>query len=253
MSWLGKMVGGTIGFALGGPLGAIAGAAFGHMFDSDEDPQRQLADTGNFSRGGKEAQFTFYLAAFSMLAKLARVDGRITDAEMNSIRRFMSQDLRLNEESRNMAEKIFQTALQAPQTFSEFAHQFYRQFHDRPELLELMIDILIRVSVSDGAMQKSEEELIDRAAKIFRIPENDYRKLWSRYVSVTDRYYAILGCRPGDSDEEVKKQYRKMARDFHPDTIAAKGLPDDFIQFATDRFREIQEAYDVIRKERKIS
>lgn len=251
MGWLGKMVGGTIGLAVGGPLGAIAGAAFGHMFDGDDDPQRQLADTGGLTGGG-QAQFTFYVAAFSMLAKLARVDGRITDAEMKSIRRFMTQDLRLNEESRKMAEKIFQTALQAPQTFSEFAHEFYKHFHDRPELLEMMIDILLRVSVSDGAMHKSEEDLIVRAAKIFRIPEADYRKIWSRYVSVTDKYYAVLGCSPGDNDEEVKKQYRKMARDFHPDTIASKGLPEDFIQFATDKFREIQEAYEVIRKERKL-
>lgn len=251
MGWFGKMVGGTLGFAVGGPLGAIAGAAFGHMFDAEDDPQRRLPEAGNLSQES-QAQFTFFVAAFSMLAKLARVDGRITEEEMKSIRRFMVQDLRLNAESQKMAEKIFNAALQAPQTFSEFAHQFYRQFNDRPELLELMVDILLRVSVADGALHKSEEELIVRAVKIFRIPDTDYRKVKSRYVSKNDKYYAVLGCSQNDSDEEVKKQYRKMVRDFHPDTIASKGLPNDFIQFANDKFREIQEAYEAIRKERKI-
>ncbi|MGM0453209.1 MAG: TerB family tellurite resistance protein [Thermodesulfobacteriota bacterium] len=251
MGWLGKMVGGTIGFALGGPLGAIAGAAFGHMFDA-EDSQRMLPGTRGLSQEG-QSQVTFFVAAFSMLAKIARVDGRVTDAEMDSIRRFMTQDLSLNSESQQMAEKIFNTALQAPQTFSEFAHQFQRQFHDRPELLQLMLDILIRVSVADGALDESEEDLILQAVKIFRIPEEDYHKIKSRYVSVANQYYAVLGCGPNDSDETVKKQYRKLVRDFHPDTIAAKGLPDDFIKFANDKFREIQEAYEAIKKERGMS
>mgnify|MGYP000255787237 CR=1 FL=1 len=251
MSWLGKMVGGTIGFALGGPLGAIAGAAFGHMFDG-EASQRQLPEARGLSQEG-QSQMTFFVAAFSMLAKIARVDGRVTDAEIDSIRSFMTRDLNLNAESQKMAEKIFNTALQAPQTFSEFAHQFQRQFHDRPELLELMVDILIRVSVADGALDESEEDLILQAVKIFRIPEEDYTKMKSRYVSVTNQYYAVLGCNPNDADETIKKQYRKLVRDFHPDTIAAKGLPDDFIKFANDKFREIQEAYEEIKKERRLS
>lgn len=251
MGWLGKMVGGTIGLALGGPLGAIAGAAFGHMFDA-EGSQRLLPDTEGLSQEG-QSQVTFFVAAFSMLAKLARVDGQVTDAEIASIRRFMTHDLRLNAESQKMGEKIFNTALQAPQTFSEFAHQFQRQFHDRPELLQLMVDILIRVSVADGALHDSEEDLILQAVKIFRISEADYHKLKSRYVSVSNKYYAVLGCNPDDSDETIKKQYRKLVRDFHPDTIASKGLPDDFIKFANDKFREIQEAYEEIKKERRMS
>ncbi|MBS0013508.1 MAG: TerB family tellurite resistance protein, partial [Desulfobacterales bacterium] len=113
MGWLGKMVGGTIGFALGGPLGAIGGAALGHLMDADNgQQQRVLPNEAQMSSQGK-AQLTFFVAAFSMLAKLARVDGQVTDEEMASIRRFMARDLHLNAESRQMAEKIFYTALKA--------------------------------------------------------------------------------------------------------------------------------------------
>ncbi|MFW6334587.1 MAG: TerB family tellurite resistance protein [Desulfosalsimonas sp.] len=252
MGWLGKMVGGTIGFALGGPLGAIAGAALGHLVDADGTGQQQVMPGGRQVDEHDRAQMTFFVAAFSMLAKLARVDGEVSDEEVASVRRFMVNDLGLNAESRQMAEKIFYTALNAPQSFNDFAAQFYRQFHERPELLELMIDILLRVSVADGRMDKSEETLIDGAARMFNISGPDYRSMKSRYVSATDKYYAVLGCSPDDDNETIKKCYRKMARDYHPDTIASKGLPEEFVKFANDKFREIQEAYEAIQKERGI-
>ena len=251
MGWLGKMVGGTIGFALGGPLGAIAGAALGHLMDADNEQQRVLPGGQQMSDQGK-AQLTFFVAAFSMLAKLARVDGQVTDEEMVSIRRFMAEDLSLNAESRQMAEKIFYTALNAPQTFDEFAAQFYQQFYDRPELLELMVDILLRVSVADGTMNPNEEAMIETAVRTFRLPDADYRKMKSRYVSVSDKYYSVLGVNPSDDNETIKKQYRKLVRDYHPDTIASKGLPEEFVNFANDKFREIQEAYEAIQKERRL-
>ncbi len=251
MGWLGKMVGGTIGFAIGGPLGAIAGAAFGHMYDAEPGAHEALPNASEMS-GSSRAQFTFFVAAFSMLAKLVRVDGQITEAEIDSIHQFMVQDLKLNPASRQMADKIFKTALSAPQRFDEFALQFYRQFHGQPELLELMIDILVRVSVADGALDDREETLIRKAVSIFQISEDRYMNIKSRYVAATDSTYAVLGCSPTDSDEHIKKQFRKLAMEYHPDTIASKGLPDAFIQFANDKFREIHDAYEAICKERNM-
>jgi DnaJ like chaperone protein len=187
-----------------------------------------------------------------MLAKLARIDGRVSDEEMASIRRFMAEDLHLNAESRQMGEKIFYAALNAPQSFDDFAAQFYQQFNDRPELLELMVDILLRVSVADGAMDKREQELIESAVRIFRLPDSDYQKMKSRYVSVSKEHYSVLGVSSSDDNETIKKQYRKLVRDYHPDTIASKGLPEEFVTFAHDKFREIQEAYEAIKKERNL-
>ena len=126
MGWFGKVVGGTIGFALGGPLGAVAGAAFGHTFDSSSK-QRYINDNTRFS-SGEEAQFTFFIAAFSMLAKLAKTDGRISKEEIDSIEDFMVKDLNLNPESRRLAMNIFHAATRSQETFHDFANQFYMQF-----------------------------------------------------------------------------------------------------------------------------
>ncbi len=251
MGWLGKAIGGTIGFAMGGPLGAVAGAVFGHMFDGNDESVELITDRSGRS-SAERSQMAFFVASFSMLAKLAKADGRISDAEMRSIRQFMVRDLNLNAQSQQAAEQIFHAALRTPQSFEDFAGQFYQHFYGQPQLLELMIDILLRVSVADGSLQEDEERLILSAVRIFKLTEADYQKLKSRYVRDTDRFYARLGCSRSDTDETIKKKYRSLVRDYHPDTIAAKGLPEEFVKFANDKFREIQEAYEAISKERRL-
>ena len=101
MGWIGKIVGGTLGFAIGGPLGAIAGAAFGHAFD--RSTEEYYPEETFKPQPGQEAQFTFFVAAFSMLAKLVKADGRILKEEIDAVENFMAYDLSLDPESRRIA------------------------------------------------------------------------------------------------------------------------------------------------------
>lgn len=250
MGWMGKIVGGTIGFALGGPLGAIFGTAFGHAFDTGTELDAPR-DGQRLSRV-EQNQLTFFVAAFSMLAKLAQSDGRVTPEEIDSIETFMEKDLRLNVESRQVAVNIFRTALNAPGTFDDFARQFYEEFHDQPQMLEVMIEVLLRVAVSDGSMTVKEEELILVAVNTFRFSSVRYNQLKAKHVKTADKAYAALGCSPDDDDDQVKRCYRQRVQEYHPDKIAAKGLPDEFTRFAQDKFREIQEAWEEVKAERGI-
>jgi DnaJ like chaperone protein len=247
MGWLGKIVGGTLGFALGGPLGAIAGAALGHTFDATDNqhPRARLSYH-------EEAQMTFFVATFSMLAKVAQADGRISPEEIQAVEDFMANELNLTPESKRFAVEIFETAINSPMAFQDFAGQFYHQFHNQPRLLDLMIDVLLRLSVADGALSDSEEKLISSAARTFRFSEQKYNELKARYAPDFEKYYAILGIHSRASDDEIKRQYRKLVKEYHPDKIASKGLPEEFNKFANDKFREIQDAYDTIRQQRDI-
>ncbi len=251
MGFFGKLIGGTLGFALAGPLGAIAGAALGHAFDTGEQ-NLQTAGRARISTG-QEVQLTFFVGAFSMLAKLSKADGRVTREEIDAVERFMIHDLHLDYESRRFATNIFHTALDSPDNFSDFAAQFYNQFRSQYQMLELMIDILVRVSIADGSLSKSEEQLIMSAVRIFNFSNDQYMKIRSRYIKDFEKYYAILGCSTNDSNQQIKKQYRKLVSDYHPDKIASKGLPEEFIKFSNDKFREIQEAYEVVKEERGIT
>ncbi len=248
MGWLGKIVGSTIGFALGGPLGAVAGATFGHAFDLSDE--QYLSEDGKKLSLEENSQLTFFVAVFSMLAKLVQADGQVSKEELRSIEQFMANDLNLNRESQHVASNIFNTAIKSPESFQSFASQFYNQFQNQPQMLDLMIDILLRVSVADRVLSPSEEQLILSAVKIFHFDPSAYGKIKSRYIEDNEKYYSILGCSRTDSDETIKKQYRKFALDYHPDRIASKGLPEEFTTFAQDKFREIQEAYDMVKKER---
>ncbi len=250
MGWMGKIIGGTIGFALGGPLGAVAGAVFGHTFDT----QNRSYFEGDYHTLSQEetSQLTFFVASFSMLAKLVQADGHIRREELDTIEKFMRRDLKLDSHSYQVASNIFQAALNSHVSFEQFASQFYQHFQYQPQMLDLMLDILFRVAQSDGRLAPPEEALILTATNIFNFSKDHYNRIKSRYIDDMDSYYATLQCRSDSSDEEIKRQYRKMVQEYHPDKIAAKGLPDEFAKFAADKFREIQEAYEKIKQQRGI-
>ena len=147
---------------------------------------------------------------------------------------------------------IFQAAMASPGTFQDFAAQFYQRFRFQPQLLDVMLDILLRVSIADGALSEAEEQLIFSAKSIFIISDSRYIAIKSRYIKDDDRYYAILGLTRNDTGETIKKTYRRLVKEYHPDMIASKGLPEEFTKLAEDKFREIQEAYEVVSKERNI-
>lgn len=245
MGWMGKLVGGTIGFVLGGPLGAIAGAAFGHAIDKNNFQSRPRVSSYTSQY---KAQMTFFVGAFSMLARLVQADGRVTTSEISSIKKIMEQDLHLDSSSRDTAMQIFNSALNSTESFDRFALQFYNEFFNQPQILELMLEILMKVAVADGNLGRNEEALIIKAVHIFNFGDSRYQVLKTRYVKDDERFYAVLGIHSGASIDEIKKAYRKQVSEYHPDKIAAKGLPEEFNKFAANKFREIQEAYENIRK-----
>lgn len=274
MGWLGKIIGGTLGFFLGGPLGLIAGAVFGHMIDKSsefeesndsQDYQRTQNDGSNYSQndysrrfffntGYGRSQMVFFVGAFSMLAKLASADGTVSENAKRKVSEFMVNDLHLAGQSYYNAVNIFNNALEQSITFESLADQFYSNFRNSPSILQLMIDIFYRVANADGVVSKNEERLIEYAARRFQIPQSVLDSIKRRYgvSSTPSKAYAVLGLTESATEAEIKKAYRKLILEFHPDTVAAKGMADEFKEYATKKFREIQEAYELICKEREI-
>ncbi len=253
MAWLGKIIGGTMGFFIGGPLGLIAGIAFGNLFDSS-NTQSDSSRISSFS-SIDQTQMVFFVGAFSMLAKMVTSDGSMVSSERQKIEEFITRDLKLGQEGRNAALKVFNAALGNSGSFEQFAIQFYQNFAHERSLLELMMDVLVRVAAADGDISAPEMSLINSAAKIFRINESLLASIIKRYSSISaspSKAYSVLNLTPDASIDEIKKAYRKLSIEFHPDTVASKGLPEEFTRFATEKFRAIQEAYETIKKERGI-
>jgi len=248
MGIIGKVVGGALGFALGGPLGGIAGAVFGHAFDRDADTLQE-DETQRLSTM-EESQLAFFVGTFSMLAKLVKADGQVSPKEVAVVEHFAAHDIGLTGEHHRVALNIFSAALESPASFEDFAVQFFQRFSGQSQLIEMMVDILLRVSVADGRLKTSEETLILSAVRIFGLDQTRYQQIKSRYVETFDQAYQILGIQREASNEQIKKQYRKLVHSYHPDKYIGKGFPDEFVELANEKFREIQTAYEQIRKAR---
>lgn len=258
MSYYGKIFCTLIGFHVAGLLGALVGFIIGHFIDSEETygempRQKKMPFQRRKPATLEEKHLTFFVCVFSMLAKLARADGAISPEEISVVHRFMKEELSLDPARVKLAQNIFRSARLSKTSFEEHAKEFFASFQQDAAVLESLLDILLRLSSADGGIVQAEERMIRDAARIFRFPDETFERLRSRYVATPDRNYQILGCTKNSSPDEIKKAYRKLAMENHPDRIRAQGQPEEFIALANDKFRAIQEAYEAIQAEKGFS
>ena len=252
MGWFGNLTFGSLGLLLGGPLGAIAGAALGHaLVDKKANfagqtaraiPEPQFVDA-------ERAQAAFFISLFSILGKLSKIDGVVTKDEIAVVQAFI-KGLPIDETEKQFARQIFNEAKNSTYQIDDIAIQLYQTVKGQPALLISYFDLLFRIVAADGTFHPAEESALKRVKEIFNISDDQYEDLKAAYFDDLDKYYKILNCTPESTNEEIKSSYKKMVKDFHPDTIISKGLPEEFIEFASSRFREIQESYEKIRQER---
>lgn len=252
MGWFGKLTLGTLGLLLGGPLGAIAGAALGHaLIDRGAEFARQDTraipppDYGNAER----AQAAFFVSLFSILGKLSKIDGVVSREEIAVVQDFIDR-LPITEAERQFAKRVFNEAKTSPYRIEDFAAQFYQAIKHQPALVLTYFDLLFRLAAADRTLNPAEESALKRVKAIFNISDRRYEDIKAVYFNDFHKHYKVLNCTPDSTNEEIKSNYKKLVKEFHPDVIISKGLPDEFVEFAADRFREIQESYEKIRKER---
>lgn len=253
MSWFGKLTFGTLGLLLGGPLGAIAGAALGHhLVDKQNSQASRLNHAGQQQafEYRERAQATHFVSLFSILGKLSKIDGVVSRQEIAAVENFIN-NLQISENEKWFAKQIFNEAKISTYSIEDFASQLYQTSWEQPEVLLSFYNLLFQIVAADGVFHPAEEAAMKAIKEIFKISDQQFEDIRAVYFGRFDKYYKILGCTPESSEQEIKSRYKKLVKDFHPDTIIAKGLPEEFIAFATRRFREIQEAYETIRKERK--
>jgi len=246
MGWFGKLALGSMGMLFGGPLGAIAGAALGHHLI---DKRKNLAGQRVAFKQTEQAQAAYFVSIFSILGKLAKADGRVTRDEIAVVDEFIFH-LNMPEQEKQFAKKVFNEAKVSPYSIDDFAMQLYQINRHQPTVLFSFMDVLFKLAAADGQFHPAEESALNRIKDIFQISEQQFNTIKAVYFKDVDRYYKTLTCGPESTNNEIKANYKKLVKDFHPDTIISKGLPEEFMQFATERFQEIQEAYEKIRKER---
>lgn len=246
MGWFGKLTLGTLGLFMGGPLGAIAGAVLGHhLFDRADRTEPETLPFGQ----ADQAQAAYFICLFSILAKMAKADGVVTREEINVVDQFLST-LRIPESEKQFARNIFNEAKKSPYTIDDFALQLYRMNQAQPTILVSFMDLLFKIASADGKLHEAEEAALYRLKQTFRISDGQFDNFKSVHFRQNDIYYRILNCTKESPNDEIKANYRKMVKEYHPDMLASKGMPEEFIEASTRKFQEIQESYEKVKKDR---
>ncbi len=247
MAWLGKFIGGIVGLTFGGPLGALAGAALGHAFFDDK---KKFSKANVFRNETEKKNSIFFISTFACLGKLASADGNVSDDEIKVLEKFIRENLNMPPESEQAAKKIFFASASSRDSYESYAQQFYDTFKNDRTIIMMLMEIQLKLVMADNFYDKREQELIEKSRRIFNISNAEFERLKSIYMKSATFNYDIFGCKPSDSDEVIKKAYRKLLKEYHPDVLASKGLSEDFMKVARKKFDDIQSAYESIKSER---
>lgn len=238
----------------------MVGAALGHHFD------RGL---GLWTLGGKHSnpgaqgwvQPIFFTTTFQVMGHMAKVDGRVTEQEIAAARAAMAQ-MGLTPEQTRLAIDLFRQGKQPDFPLDTVLDEFRWHYRYRYKIIQLFIEIQLAAAYADGELSYEERELLLHICDRLRFPRLQFEILndvfrsrrggghSERRSSLADAY-AILGLKSRATDAEVKRAYRQLINQHHPDKLIAQGLPEAKLRLATEQTREIKSAYERIKAERR--
>jgi DnaJ like chaperone protein len=255
--WWGKLIGGIIGLLRGGLIGAVFGVFLGHMVD------RFLAGLG----GANRTRDAFFSAMFSTLGHINKADGRVTKAEIEAAENLM-QRLQLSESERQRAIRFFQQGKERDFKLEATLKEFARHSMLRHELRIMFIELLLEAALADGTLTPAERTILEQSCVMLHIPANVFSAMLLARQGGGSTYrghrqaagggqslqqsYAALGLKADASAQEIKRAYRKLISQYHPDKLVSQGLPEEMMELSKSRVREINAAYDRIKASRGI-
>lgn len=261
MSYWGKLLGGVAGFALGGPLGAMVGAALGHGADAGGIPK---IDFGSMLGGGPmnparlaaslgQRDQLFAIGVVVLSAKLAKVDGAVNRAEIDAFKR----QFRIPPQSVKDIGRLFDQARESSDGFEQYATELGRGFVDSKGLLEDVLTALFAIARADKPLTVSEHDMLRTIHNAFGLDNLAWDQARGaaahrHTAEQADDAYKVLGASRDSSNETLRAAWLQQMRDNHPDSLAARGVPAEFIARASGKVAIINAAWDRIKRERGI-
>jgi DnaJ like chaperone protein len=258
MSYWGKVIGGMAGFAMGGPFGAVLGAALGHAADSGSIPRPGISfgalpitPARIAAMLGRRDQL-FAIGVVVLSAKLAKCDGPVVRAEIDAFKR----SFRIPPGSVRDIGRLFDQARDSSENPDAYARQLGEAFGDNRGMLEDVLVALFAIARSDGEINLREQQFLQRVHLAFGLD----RMAWDHARGTAPRGrssdepdpYLVLGLPRTATDEELHTAWKKLMRENHPDSLASRGVPPEFIARASDKVATINAAWDRIKRERNL-
>ncbi|MEL7149658.1 MAG: molecular chaperone DjiA [Pseudomonadota bacterium] len=190
-----------------------------------------------------ERSVAFTIAVIALGAKMAKADGLVTRNEVAAFREVFYIPA---EEEANTA-RLFNLARQDVAGFEDYARQVARMFESADGTLCDLMEGLFYIAVADGAYHPQEDDFLARVAEIFGLPEREFKALRARFVPDAEPDpYDVLGVAPDTDLDSVRKAWRQLVRESHPDQMMARGVPEEAIKLAEKRLIAINRAWETI-------
>lgn len=262
MAWWGKVLGGAFGFMLGGPLGALLGASLGHQFDAGMKSMGGHRGQSHAGAGGAQerVQAAFFTATFAVMGHIAKSDGRVSRDEIRLAEEVMRQ-MQLNAQQRNIARALFNQGKDAQFEVEPVLLQFRQECHRRSTLIKMFMEIQVQAALADGQIAAEENAALQRVAIALGVAHAQLQS-WIDAMRGGQESHRASGMRIKDAHRilgvdahtpltEVRKRYRRLLSQHHPDKLVAKGLPEEMLKLANQKTHEIRSAWEMIKNARQ--
>lgn len=243
MAKYGKWLGAGLGFAMGGPLGALFGLFIGSLFDSVEVMTTGDASSSAYQTGRGDFMFSLTVLATAIM----KADGKITRNELDYVKKFLKTNFG---EEATLEALAMMKKLSTEEIRVEAVCQQIR-YHMDPSLRLQLLYFLFGIAQADGNVCEKEIRLLETIALQLGMDTTSFNSVKGMYYDDLDSAYATLGIDRNATDEEIKKAYRKMAVENHPDKVGHLG--EDIRKAAEEKFTHINLAYEKIKKQRGLT
>ena len=220
-----------------------------------KNPQNteSIRENAKKRKEAEETAVSFLPNLICMLAKISKADGVVTAEEIEVIKRFFHNDLKLNNKSYGVAISIFNEVKDSPEPIGLHARNVFKDIGDDINLLISIVDLLFAVAIADDHFSAEEELMINEVETIFGVTgqtnyssfQEEHSKRNSNKDNGDSRYYEILGLSINTEPSEIKITYRRLVMHYHPDRV--QHLGPEFQALAEEKIKEINMAYEYFR------
>ena len=270
MYFFGKIIGVFLGFKWGGFFGAIAGLILGSIAD------KKLYELGSvnssFFKKKTTRQALFMQTTFAVLGHLSKSKGRVTEEDIQLANQLMNQ-MQLDESHRKLAQEAFRRGKEADFPLRQVIREFRIGCGQRADLLRMFLHVQVQAAFADAQLHDSEKEVLYVVAEELGLSRMQFEQMLAMEIAARQftqggfyrQYqqqggykqssgptlsdaYKVLGVSESDDRNAVKRAYRRLMNEHHPDKLVAKGLPPEMMEMAKEKAQQIQAAYDLICK-----
>ena len=283
MRFIGKIIGVFLGWKVGGFFGAIAGLILGSIVDKKLYELGSVSSS--FFKKKTTRQDLFMQTTFAVLGHLSKSKGRVTEEDIQLANQLMIQ-LKLDDAGRKLAQDAFRRGKESDFPIRQVIREFRIGCGQRADLLRMFLQVQVQAAFADSELHENEKEVLyviaeelglsrmqfeqmiamEMAARAFtqggfyqQYQQGAYQGGYQYQQQNSGGYqhasgptlndaYKVLGVTESDEQNTVKRAYRRLMNEHHPDKLVAKGLPPEMMEMAKEKTQQIQAAYDLICK-----